>query len=199
MTNDIFYKMIMIFSLQAGFITFPLMTKLVNKDNFSLYAEYLFIFSVVGFISLFVFFVILRNVVECKIALRKQSESIETEIRNLYLSNLANQDNYFNIVSINNPDSYCKFKNKYCKFKITYYINKCANNSPLEDKCYQYWERVKRRGWLKILNGKTDEERFIILLPALILMIIWTAICFYLILDPDNTLSLFNFSKQDLI
>lgn len=79
MTHEFVHKIINILSFLVAFLSIPLIikSKMEYKTGIPWYGLYVFIIGMIGFVFLLYFIFMLNSMVNCKIALRRQSESIE--------------------------------------------------------------------------------------------------------------------------
>lgn len=183
MTHDIFYKMIGVLYWHMGFLSLPFLTTLLSgssarflsdssiKLDISLkwwYFSYVLFIAAIGTLSLFILLLILSNIVNCKIALRKQCVFIENKINNRYLKKTINRKN----------DPNCKYYDSdfYGCYLYKGYEPNCKNaNNDLNTKINQHWECIcKREGFLK---STFDEEKNYILGAGLGILVLWILIC----------------------
>lgn len=201
MTHDLVHKMITIFSILVAFLSAPLLIDHTGKINW--YYFYVFIIWTIGVLYLVYFTVILCTMINCKIALRKQSELIEKEMRVLHVTVLNTP--YF--------ENYCiHINNYYDSYSDTSQCRNCSDNynNNINNKCeqknkklsrgtrisnkkiYQYWESISNRDGCRLFIKSTDEEKNYIPVIVCFLLLEWNFICYFFNIFNESTTSLFN-------
>lgn len=191
MTHDIFYKMIGVLYWHMIFLSLPFVTKLSNNSltdfisnlsnsflGISLkwwYFFYVLFIAFIGFLSLFILLLILSNMINCKIALRKQCTFIEEKINNRYLQEIASFSQGRKCSF--HRDQNAPIGNCFMKTYTGSLVKNCSSGFPkdLDKRFNQHWECIcKREGWLK---STFDEEKTYILWTGFSLLALWTLIC----------------------